>query len=416
MNRIKYLGRALKHQLVVAYAQLPPGNKRPSNQKVIRSVMIIPPASPGGLGDDALMTSLLGEVKSRGADRIQIGQWASDDRWPAAPDADYFPLPGRSFRSWKTVISRLKSTDALLVVGADMLDGYYGINHSLLLFRLADLAARMGISSTIIGSSFSDAAAEGVKRFVSGMSPRVTLFARDILSFERIAAIRPSKTPLSADIAFLLKPSTSQDSDTLRQIHEWIDGARARGIKTVVGCNVNSLPLAKSNHSLDQLVDAHVAGFVEAAKRHGPLAIVFLPHDRRPPHSDVDALEHLGRKLPPAIERCDLLHSLIPRAADLKGIAGRCDAVLSGRMHLGIAALGSGTPTACLAYQGKYQGLFAHFDLGQFVIPYEEALEPGRIANCLDSLLKDRSKIGQQIAQRLPRVQSLSRLNVAHLG
>ena len=39
------------------------------------------------------------------------------------------------------------------------------------------------------------------------------------------------------------------------------------------------------------------------------------------------------------------------------------DLVLTGRMHLAIAALGMGTPPLCVAYMDKFEGLFHLFDI-----------------------------------------------------
>ena len=50
-------------------------------------------------------------------------------------------------------------------------------------------------------------------------------------------------------------------------------------------------------------------------------------------------------------------------AWELKHLAGMVDLVLTGRMHLAIAALGMGTPPLCVAYMDKFEGLFHLFNI-----------------------------------------------------
>jgi polysaccharide pyruvyl transferase WcaK-like protein len=68
----------------------------------------------------------------------------------------------------------------------------------------------------------------------------------------------------------------------------------------------------------------------------------------------------------------DRIHSM-PVTLDsweIKALSGQVDLVLTGRMHLAIAALGMGTPAFCTVYQGKFEGLMQMFELeGMTITP-----------------------------------------------
>lgn len=401
----------LKHRLVIAYARFRKLAHRPSAESSLTAV-VIPPASPGGLGDDALVTSLLEQLEARGVQHVRMGTWDASDRWASPIPVTYFPLPGGNFRSWACAAENILSARSLFVLGADMLDGYYGSQHSLLLLRLADLAARLGLPATVVGSSFSDHPAPAIGPFLRSMSLDTTIFARDGLSQERLSAARGCPAPLSADIAFLLKPAEALDSSLVRSAGLWVDQQREEGETFVLGCNINSLPLAKSGMPLAELVRLHAEAIVQLQQQLGRVAIMMLPHDRRAPHDDAEGLAALDRLLPAGIPRCRLLLDHTARAAELKSIAGRCDFVLTGRMHLAIAALGSGTPTMCIGYQGKYDGLYRHFGLEGMVIPFDEIGHPDRLTRQLAANTAQAGALRDQIREKLPVVKALSLRNI----
>jgi polysaccharide pyruvyl transferase WcaK-like protein len=385
---------------------------RGSSQRRARSAVIIPPASPGGLGDDALVTSLLEQLLEKGIARIAIGTWDASDSWPSAVPIFYFPLPGKTLSSWIRAIWRIVHSDEVYVLGADMLDGYYGANHSLLLLRIPDIAARAGVRATIIGSSFSDSPAPEVSAFLKTISPRVSLNARDHLSRGRLEEIVRRPIPLTADIAFLLKPRTESDSVFVSQAHLWAKSQRASKEALILGCNINSLPLQKCKLSVKELVDAHLDAILRLRKQFEGLSIILLPHDRRAPHDDAECLAAFERELPSEISRYTDLLTSKPRAAELKGIARECDFVLTGRMHLAIGALGCGVPTMCVGYQGKYEGLYNHFKLADMVLPVGEVCAPNRLADQLLFNIQRRANIAEQISALLPSVRQLAKANI----
>lgn len=376
------------------------------------AALVIPPASPGGLGDDALMTSLIEELRRNGYSEFRIGTWDVNDVWKVAPQAAYFPLPGRSIRSWLDLIQHVIETDATFILGADMLDGYYGVSHSLLLLRIADLAAQVKRPSTIVGASLSGNAAGEVRDFMKRMSSSVRLCARDPVSKRRMDEVTGRETVLVADIAFLLDCNETGEAVGAVTLGHWICEQRAAGAALIVGCNFNPVPLLKANRTEVDLLASYSNALARLSKVCGPIAVVMLPHDWRIPYSDATSLKKLSVLLDPAIPRNSDLLEGDHRAAELKAIAAQCDLIITGRMHLGIAALGVGVPTLFIGYQDKYDGLCEHFGLVSALINWDEATDSMRLSKLLTETVAARLSIAHSVAERLPDIEKLSRLNI----
>ncbi|TLN28532.1 glycosyl transferase family 1, partial [bacterium] len=98
-------------------------------------------------------------------------------------------------------------------------------------------------------------------------------------------------------------------------------------------------------------------------------------------------------------------------AAEIKAICGQLDLALSGRMHMAIACLGQGTPVACITYQGKFEGLYRHFELDGLTIDPVTATQPGRLAAFFLPVIDRREAIRRQIQSQLPKVRVLAAEN-----
>ena len=126
---------------------------------------------------------------------------------------------------------------------------------------------------------------------------------------------------------------------------------------------------------MQALIDATASALLAVARRHR-VSWLLLPHDFRGERGDNAALAPLAQRVGATLgER--VLHAGEPlSAAQLKAMAGVTDGIVTGRMHLAIAALGRGVPVAALTYQDKFQGLWTHFDL-----PLDLLLAPARRAS-----------------------------------
>ena len=103
-------------------------------------------------------------------------------------------------------------------------------------------------------------------------------------------------------------------------------------------------------------------------------------------------------------------------ATDIKFICRELDVVLTGRMHLGIAALGQGTAVMGVEYQGKFEGLFRLLDLPDCVIQSDAAVDSTVLMGQLKALIDRRKELSDRIRRHLPQVVEMSKRNFLGLG
>jgi polysaccharide pyruvyl transferase WcaK-like protein len=195
----------------------------------------------------------------------------------------------------------------------------------------------------------------------------------------------------------------------------WIEGRRAAGDR-VLAVNLHPALFAVDQRvEVDALIDS-VAGVLARLSAARPVSWLLLPHDFRGERGDNACLGPLAQRLSARLGP-RLLHAAGPwSAAELKAIAGATDAVFTGRMHLAIAALGQGVPVAALTYQGKFHGLWRHFDLPtDLLLAPADALDPMRLEAVLSQLLDDIETLGRQVRSHLPQVRAAAAANLAPL-
>jgi polysaccharide pyruvyl transferase WcaK-like protein len=154
-----------------------------------------------------MMSALVAQLIPLGFDTLRIASLEKQDDWRVSrAESDRIELPRGGLGPWLGFAHRIREAAALFVVGADVLDGSYGVWPSLRLLGAADLAARAGLVTTVIGCSYRTQAHPLAVRFLGFLSRRVQVLARDYYSKRRLEAVLQQPTPLVADIAFLLRP------------------------------------------------------------------------------------------------------------------------------------------------------------------------------------------------------------------
>lgn len=143
--------------------------------------------------------------------------------------------------------------------------------------------------------------------------------------------------------------------------------------------------------------------------------MLLLPHDYRSfskVGSDLDLCKKIHAVCAP--EMGDALE-ILDEETDAPGIKWLCahtDLVFTSRMHCAIAALGSGIPAASIAYQGKFEGLFRHFELPSLLITENDAKDASRTSHLLSGHLSQLPALKAQVQSRLPAVLALSEANL----
>lgn len=102
-------------------------------------------------------------------------------------------------------------------------------------------------------------------------------------------------------------------------------------------------------------------------------------------------------------------------ACEIKALCSHLDCLISGRMHLAIAALGMGIPVACIEYQGKFEGLFRHFGIDGMVLDNTQALSSDSTETMLRTLIKHRHDLARKIKARLSGILNLSMINFSSI-
>lgn len=370
--------------------------------------LIVPSAGSGSVGDEAMLVGLVSACRMSGLKRVDLFA-PPEDLQALEVDERRWPAGGKLSRRWmKWRI--LGDYQYVFVIGADCIDGAYSLWRSNYLLTIAHLASAAGAVVTIVGSSFNTEPHPAVVAAIRALPPSVRLCLRERPSLERVRGSAAQKGILVADVAFLLQavePDHGSDS-TLN----WIREQRATG-QTLLGINLNTRALGQGNVAqAGVLLKAYAKALERLLAERPDLSLLIVPHDYRGELNDLLFGERLLALLAHRSSGRVALFPGLRTAAEVKGVAGYLDAVLTGRMHLAIAALGRGVPVACIAYQDKFEGLFEHFGLPQMLLSPEQACEERALYELAQSLLQERERLKKQIASRLPAVRARSWMNL----
>lgn len=363
-----------------------------------QTVGILTPTGAGSLGDQAMVDAATCALTAMGR-RVVIGLDDFETRFPAARPMGTGKLPVLAGLAGMALRARHAG-----LIGADVLDGVYNIHIVFKRLRVLRMLHRFGVRTRIFGSSWSETPAEPVIAFLRE-ARWLDLHARDPISQARMEAALDRPVTLVADLAFLLHPEIR--APEAQAAARWIAARRVAGA-TILGVNLAGLTLRdRPGHGVGAAAGL-ISRWLEADAGR---VVVLMPHDRRPGMvGDTEVLTGLHRAL--ADRFADRMH-LLPDtldAWDLKALAGLVDLVLTGRMHLAIAAMGMGTPALCMVYQGKFEGLMAQFNVDSLTMTLDDLLtEKG--CQQLHHVTGRRMELAAQLKARLPAVLDLSRKN-----
>lgn len=374
-------------------------------------VLVIPSADSGSVGDQAMLDATVTALaRDHGCSVAVKHIFTIPARIPLRAPCSYLDATGLAahFR----LGARLGSLreQAVVTLGADVIDGVYGAGGELNRLGILARKAALGEKTVVIGCSISATPAPAVIDRLRAM-PELVVNLRDEISLARYARAVGRPGRLVADVAFLLSPEIT--TDPARGAEQWIRTQRAAGRK-VLAVNASGHTLEKMDR---QGVPAHVAALGCWLGRGDDRAVLLVPHDFRPsPVGDVEAVNAIAEGLADTFaERVHLLRAPF-NAWDLKALMGQVDAVLTGRMHLAIAAFGMGTPALCVVYQGKYEGLLRHFRLDGLLMEPGDVPETETVAARIEALVAAAPDLRARIEGRLPEVTSLARRNFDWLG
>jgi polysaccharide pyruvyl transferase WcaK-like protein len=368
----------------------------------------------GALGDDAMISASLDQLKKTHPDLevYMLCKPTSKDvveslgyKSVAFPSLDLDAHP----MFFKSLYESL-SIDYLVVLGADIMDGYYGLTHPASALIAADLAAANGIKPIVLGFSFNKAPNKDLANFYKRLDQRLILNVRDDISLGRIRDFTTANSELVADVAFCLIPTTVPPD-----VKKWIEEQKNNG-NQIVGFNVHPMLLkSASEENIQNIVESAVYS-IKNLSENLKVSFLLLPHDYRGKNGDAICLEPIYERLKNDSKINAFFLEGKHRASVLKAIAGMLDGVVTGRMHLAIASLGMETPTMCITYQDKFEGLYRHFSLpNKLLLSPQTMMDKDTFTKELTDFVSELSTLKSIVSSKAPTVRSLSEKNFINL-
>ena len=379
------------------------------------SALFLPPDAPGSVGDEAMLAAGMKHLAEQGIKRIGIVAYKAQERWDNLPlVTETIHMEGHFFyNSWRErfrFAQLVNNYDRFYCIGADVMDGYYAEVRTLCILKLVALAAKTRVKTTILGFSFNQQPTPSAVKALTELPPDVRICARDPFSYQRLTQYLTRPVNLVADVGFMLQPAV--DSAIALQVSEWTRAQKNAG-RLVLGVNANSIHQAKMTQlSMAEFIQLYANTLAELHSKFEQISFLLIPHDFRGKHSDAWLAQEIAAALPPEVQPHCLKVPTPCSAAEIKAICADLDLAITGRMHLAIACLGQGVPAAGITYQGKFEGLYNHFELSGMTLEPETAfLQPGALVGFLAELIARREQIRQQVQSQLPKVKALSLSN-----
>lgn len=378
--------------------------------------LLIVPSDPwtlvGAKGDEAMMQGVVKRLRDASPD-LRVGVLTAT---PAAQSAAR-ALGFEPVDAWTCPMAEGLRTvhafapDALAVVGADVMDGYYSPLTTARMLLTAESIARAGARVCILGFSFNERPHPWLKVIFDRLSPTIAVNVRDQLSLDRFQRFTRAKARLVTDSAFLLAPDDA--AIDVAAVANWAASRRQAG-DAVIGFNIH--PMLIRNATPEQ-VQGLVRSAVEALREvcsHRAASVVLISHDYRGHESDDACLAPIFQALSAELGHRLTYPTARLSAAQLKAVAGCTDGVVTGRMHLAIATLGTGKPVAALTYQDKFQGLFRHFDYPEhYLLGPTDSGNPARLAALVTRFVDELEPLRQRVHDHRPAVIAASVRNLA---
>lgn len=381
---------------------------RPGTMARVLLVPGDPRALAGSYGDEAMISAVRHMAQEVNPMAVVHTVVCGEQAVATAIRYDLVPEDIWGSANYPAAVLRLLESgkfDAVVALGADVIDGAYDVDTPAKLIIATDLAARVGIPAAILGGSFSKTPDVRLAPFFDQLHADVHVYMRENISLERFGAFTTKAGELVADTAFMLPPEES-DAET----KAWIKARRAEG-KLVCGFNIHPMLLHGIDGSAqDLLVEPAIEALLEVSKRR-KIAWLLVPHDNREKFGDYGLLRSIQERLNDRLGN-DIRLFGGTRAAHAKAIAGDLDGIVTGRMHLAIGSFGMGTPVACVVYLGKFEGLMKLFDQPkENLITVEQLGHSDQLVAWIEGFLDSLPQLRAKITQRHGEVMALSRRN-----
>lgn len=378
------------------------------------TVVFLTPGAEGSLGDEAMLGVALADLRERfdgpivflSVRRTKFHNGMVPGfgvRHVSIEELIKFPYP---------LIKLMACTHTFRFIGADVVAGFYSTLAAVLRVALTQAFALAGADSAIISFSFSANPQPAMIRMLKRISPKIDLMVRDPESHRRLTKILPRPPGTSADLAFLLKENSMGLSSTLV---DWIEGSRQSG-QLIIGFTLNAMIVSRAGAGAFDQLDIMIRQLMISDPAR---SLLFVSHDSRDPDSDLEVVRTLFKRMADDFgSRLYLVDDPLS-AQQAKALAGKLDAIVSGRLHFAIAGLGNGIPAFGFSYQGKFEGLFELLGLKdefhKLTVNANTMFDdPHAVAEKVELFLERRKIFAEKIKQNLPPIKQLAHRNLVY--
>jgi colanic acid/amylovoran biosynthesis protein len=320
---------------------------------------LLPHPGNGNIGDQAMLDSFLNflgrecilvvEDKSRFKEVNQLGE---EIEIVEIPDLIY----GNFFRSliaifyFFRVSNRIKTFS---MIGADVMDGHYNYRASINRLVLLRFVGILNIDSRVTGFSWSENAKPLTLKLLKHVSSSTRLYVRDPASARRLRESGITSISEVSDLVF-----HDETRASFPDVERWVSTSE----KPIVLINISGLGLT-DHKSIANHINQYTY-IVNSLRSHG-YRILITPHVFRKIDGDLEVSNLLFS------EACTSEDFLIQEPftpAQERHLVNHVSFVVTGRMHVAVIALASGTPAIAIETMGKVKGLFELFDLSDYCV------------------------------------------------
>lgn len=361
--------------------------------------LVLPSTGGGNIGDTALLESLLEH-----APRPLVVMVRTADDYPGLGESDasisVVSLPGlvygglsAFFLDCRRYLRLLDRACSFTVIGADVMDGAYNWKASVNRSYAAVAAAKRGVASRVLGFSWNRRPNRHARDALARAGRAgVELYARDPQSFARLQHDGVTGVRLAADTVFLLSGSEPVQDETL------VGGIAAADRLVLVNASAmlhhSDADYECTRHLLRDILDR---GFT----------VLLTPHVSRPTGDDIATCQRLADRV--SHPRLIVIRELLT-PTQIRSLAEQAEFVFTGRMHLAILALASGTPVIAVDSQDKVTGLGEMFGGGCVVVQADASLQT-TVLEAIANFDGRADELAGLVCARLGGVRERARLN-----
>lgn len=322
--------------------------KSPPIKQHFCRTLVLPPWSPGSLGDEYMVAAAAVLLQTAGEQAIV----AEFPAYPGSRDRYSTVLPGLAGLGVAFAEiphhdkAYLNDFDRAVLIGADTVDGVHSAEHSTRVLNGMAAIATTGRPVDVVSVSYSQQSDPSVDALIQKSGVR-TWYARDLRSLARLRELGVTRAAWGGDLSLLANEAARHLSPS-RTV--------ARPPRPYVLVSIGPQTLRTS--TLEEICDVLSSTFLENRPR-APLSLVAMPHDYRdfggPTSRSVTTqlMAAMGARV-----GGDRLHLIEDRLTvpDMARLVRNALATVSGYMHLALFSSFNLTPSYFLAYHDKGLG------------------------------------------------------------